>query len=426
MIHKDRTSEFFSLCQSLPSSNIPSTDLTATTASTGRYNNDVPSPLLGGAGELRTFHQTASFLSQKIYSTSALLNQLTTLIHSRSGSLFVDESSQVNSLVLKIKSNIETLNSELDGAQLLIERNKRRTGRQAGLEASNLVNQLKDEFFNTTQGFKDILKVRSERMKVRNDRQSEVLGFDKLNSDGDDLGENISLLGNKPRIYENSKKTEEVSGGIVIDNGFDNSLGGGSVLLNSAKKMDGPRLDLTSAISGQKGGGMPGGESSMQLPRPYNVLRQRNISDNAQIQNYSGSTSSIYYNSSSSTPKPSSLPVYSPIDLQRMEAASSQQEQLQLIPDQNYLRQRADAMSEVETNIVELGTIFNKLAVMVNEHQEMVQRVEDNVDNSSENIGLSMEALMDTMGNLRNNRVLFLKVFSILVAFVILFITFFA
>ena len=109
-----------------------------------------------------------------------------------------------------------------------------------------------------------------------------------------------------------------------------------------------------------------------------------------------------------------------------MEANLSQQEQLQLIPDQTYLRERADAMTEVESNIVELGTIFNKLAVMVNEQQDMVQRVEDNVDNASENIGLSMEALTNTMENLRTNRALFLKVFSIVVVFVILFITFFA
>ena len=47
------------------------------------------------------------------------------------------------------------------------------------MEANNLVGQLRDEFINTTKGFKDILKVRSDRMKERSDRQSEFLGFDK-------------------------------------------------------------------------------------------------------------------------------------------------------------------------------------------------------------------------------------------------------
>lgn len=198
-------------------------------------------------------------------------------------------------------------------------------------------------------------------------------------------------------------------------------------------KMDGPRLDLTSAILGQQqakdhqqsgGSSMPGGENPMQLPRPYGGIRQRNNGSSNAMQTYSGSNSSIYYNDHAAGTS-NHLPVYSPVDLQRMEANSSQQ-QLQLIPDQTYLRQRADAMSEVETNIVELGTIFNRLAVMVNEHEELVQRVEDNVDNASENIGLSMEALTDAMENLKTNRALFLKIFTILAVFVILFICFFA
>ena len=85
---------------------------------------------------------------------------------------------------------------------------------------------------------------------------------------------------------------------------------------------------------------------------------------------------------------------------------SGQQNQYQLIPDQDYLRQRADAMTQVESNIVELGTIFNKLAVMVNEHRDMVMRVEDNVEEANTNLSLSMAALTDTLQNLQTNRML--------------------
>lgn len=99
---------------------------------------------------------------------------------------------------------------------------------------------------------------------------------------------------------------------------------------------------------------------------------------------------------------------------------------MQLIPDQSYLRERADAMSTVESNIVELGTIFNKLAVMVSEHREMVTRVEDNVDDVESNVNLSMAVLTDTLNNLRTNRALMAKVFSIIVIFIIMFIVFFA
>jgi syntaxin 5 len=112
--------------------------------------------------------------------------------------------------------------------------------------------------------------------------------------------------------------------------------------------------------------------------------------------------------------------------MQRMEQETGQDQLMQLIPDQAYLRQRADAMEQVESNIVELGTIFNRLAVMVSEHRDMVQRVEDNVDEANSMINLSLNTLTDTLTNLQTNRALFFKVFSILVVFIISFIIFFA
>jgi syntaxin 5 len=133
---------------------------------------------------------------------------------------------------------------------------------------------------------------------------------------------------------------------------------------------------------------------------------------------YSGGASS-YYGRQDSTP-------LTPWDIQRMEQESGQDQMMQLIPDQNYLAERADAMGQVESHIVELGTIFNKLAVMVNEHRDMVQRVEDNVDEANSTINLSLNSLADTLTNLQTNRALFFKVFGILVTFIIMFIIFFA
>ena len=138
------------------------------------------------------------------------------------------------------------------------------------------------------------------------------------------------------------------------------------------------------------------------------------------IPTFSGGTSSYYPDSSYN---PSAVPL-TPMEIQRME--SGQQSQYQLILDQDYLRQRADAMTQVESNIVELGTIFNKLAVMVNEHRDMVMRVEDNVEEANTNLNLSMAALTDTLQNLQTNRMLMAKVLGIVVLFIIMFIIFFA
>lgn len=277
MASKNRTAEFFSLCQALPPPALnPASKLPPPPSSTGRYDSTDPND------ELRTFHKTASMLSKEIYSTSTLLSELTTVIHSRSGSLFVDESSKVNGLVVRIKSSIESLNEKLDAANEMIQRNKRRLGRnsQAGMEASNLVGQLQEEFVNTTKGFKEVLQVRSDRIKERTDKESNLLGS---SGNREDLGEGekISLLGNKPRVYQQSSGGAGIPGdgfgqqnnamGRLNSSGL-NSFGAGA----AGGLSDGPRLDLTSAIL-QNSNKMQSGESTTQLPRPCKYSAQLDL-----------------------------------------------------------------------------------------------------------------------------------------------------
>ncbi len=289
MTSQDRTSEFFSLCQSLPppppnsstSSSLNKTNGTSTYSS-GRYSStNTHNTTQDPNDELRSFHKTASALSRDIYSTSTLLNELTTLIHSRSASLFVDESTKVNTLVIQIKANIETLNQKLDNANEMIQRNKRRLGKnsQQGMEVSNLVGQLQEEFVNTTKGFKDVLRVRSDRIKEKTDRRIGLLG-DNLNGANGNNEEEVSLLGNKPKVYRSgmngmdglSDKDVDVMKLGGLRPGF-----GGDGNQNGFGMMGGPTLDLTSAIKSQhkdaRNSVMAGGESSMQLPRPCKYMR---------------------------------------------------------------------------------------------------------------------------------------------------------
>ena len=171
----------------------------------------------------------------------------------------MDESQRVNQLVMVIKTNIEGLNAKLDDANQVIQKQKRSLGRnsQAGLESSNLLGQLKEEYMNTAKGFKDALKVRSDRIKEKSDRTNEFMG----NSDGvpSISDEGSALLGNKPRVYEKN--------GMTFGKGGLNGAGTGLNLSGPGSFMDGPRLDLTSAMMNQQQN-MPGGESTMQLPRP--------------------------------------------------------------------------------------------------------------------------------------------------------------
>jgi SNARE domain len=190
-----------------------------------------------------------------------------------------------------------------------------------------------------------------------------------------------------------------------------------------------PTLDLTSGIIG-----MSAGEATGSLPRPHGIAPGSGVSSgggvdygmrNRRVMNTSGGGGGGDLPTYSGAYSSYSPVVMTPLDVQRMDEENGEQ-LMQLIPDQDYLQSRADAMSTVESNIVELGTIFNKLAVMVSEHREMVQRVEDNTEETNSNINLSMSTLSDTLTNLRSNRALLMKLFSILVVFIIVFIIAFA
>lgn len=350
--------------------------------------------------------------------------------------MFADESAneRADALVLRIKSNIEGLHSRLEEASVVLERSKRRLGKnsQAGMEASNLVGQLKEDFVKTTSGFKAVLEERSDGMKDANQRKRRVFGGEAENAGGDE--ELVSLM-NKPAVYGGDQRTS--SFGDSMGGGMGGGLGGRGMNNTSMG------LDLTSGMMSMaqrhqdEMGGLPAGESSSQLPRPHGLggaygggqsdgLRLRHSSSSpydtggGSMPSFSGGASSYYPDSNQSH-----VPM-TPMEIQQMESNMGTQSQMQLIPDQDYLRQRADAMSQVESNIVELGTIFNKLAVMVNEHRDMVQRVEDNVEDANSNLNLSLATLTDTLQNLQTNRALAMKVLGIFVLFIMMFIIFFA
>jgi syntaxin 5 len=375
MSSDNRTSEFLNLARGLPDNGSSSTPLK------GQQRQPPRQPAAQGVAELRTFHTQAAGISRDIGSTSALLSELTHAV--RHKSLFQDDSANVNALVVRIKSAIENLNARLETADRTMQQQKRILGKnsQAGQEAANLVSGLQSEFAEAASDFKKVLQQRTENIKETEDLQRQVY------SDMDEIPD-MSRLTEPPLVF----------GG--------NNGGGFSA------------LDLT---SGLMAAGEPTGSS---LPRPHGIAgivdggsSSYHQQHHHQRPTYSGQYSN--YNSGNSAP-------LTPLDIQRMEHEQGDSQMLQLIPDQDYLQTRADAMSTVESNIVELGTIFNKLAGLVHEHREMVQRVEDNVEDANANIFQSMNVLTDTLTNLRSNRALAMRLFSILVVFIIFFIVFFA
>ena len=92
----------------------------------------------------------------------------------------------------------------------------------------------------------------------------------------------------------------------------------------------------------------------------------------------------------------------------------------------NYSSSRAEALRNVENTIVELGSIFNKLSELVAQQGELAIRIDENVEDTLHNVNNAQNQLLKYLNTISNNRWLMLKVFGVLLIFLVVFIMFIA
>lgn len=92
----------------------------------------------------------------------------------------------------------------------------------------------------------------------------------------------------------------------------------------------------------------------------------------------------------------------------------------------NYLQTRAETMQNIESTIVELGGIFQQLAHMVKEQEEMVERIDTNIQDAELNIDAAHGQILKYFQSVTSNRWLMIKIFAVLILFFIFFVVFLA
>lgn len=98
-----------------------------------------------------------------------------------------------------------------------------------------------------------------------------------------------------------------------------------------------------------------------------------------------------------------------------------QQHMLMTQSNVQYYRQRADAVREIETAVTEVGELFHDFARLVHEQDELVVRIDSNVDDALSNVNAGSNELMRYLASLSSNRGLILKIFAVLFVFLIFF-----
>ncbi|CRL00415.1 CLUMA_CG013682, isoform A [Clunio marinus] len=104
-----------------------------------------------------------------------------------------------------------------------------------------------------------------------------------------------------------------------------------------------------------------------------------------------------------------------------------QQQQMLLYDESDqYVQQRAETMQNIESTIVELGGIFQQLAHMVKEQEEMVERIDTNIQDVELNVEAAHGEILKYFQSVSKNRWLMIKIFGVLIMFFIFFVLFVA
>lgn len=111
-----------------------------------------------------------------------------------------------------------------------------------------------------------------------------------------------------------------------------------------------------------------------------------------------------------------------------LEPAMGQLTMQQAIQDDTdaYVQSRAETMQSIESTIVELGGIFQQLAHMVKEQEEMVERIDSNIQDTELNVEAAHAEILKYFQSVTNNRWLMIKIFAVLIFFFIFFVVFLA
>ena len=102
------------------------------------------------------------------------------------------------------------------------------------------------------------------------------------------------------------------------------------------------------------------------------------------------------------------------------------QGQLLVQGQDQYLSARSEALQKVERTITELGGIFQQLATMVSEQGELAVRIDENVNESVANVDNAQTQLLKYMNSISSNRWLIMKIFGVLISFLVFFVVFVA
>ncbi|CAI9755638.1 unnamed protein product [Fraxinus pennsylvanica] len=289
------------------------------------------------------FNRKASKIGLGIHQTSQKLSKLAKL--AKRTSVFDDPTMEIQELTAVIKQDITALNSAVVDLQLLCNSRNGNSNISSDTttHSTTVVDDLKNRLMSATKEFKEVLTMRTENLKVHENRR-------QLFSSNASKNPANPFVRQRPLAAKPAGSTSAA-----------------------------PALPWAS-----------GGQSSSH-PFPKNQM--------------DGETQ----------------------PLMSQQQHHQQQQQQELVPVQDsYMQSRAEALQNVESTIHELGNIFNQLATLVSQQGEIAIRIDENMDDTLSNVEGAQGALLKYLNSISSNRWLMIKIFFVLVFFLMIFLFFVA
>ncbi|CAD5186688.1 unnamed protein product [Musa acuminata subsp. malaccensis] len=334
--YRDRTQEFIKTIENLKKSS--STPDAPSSNAVSRL--EVPKSAASIQSE---FSKRASQIGLGIHQTSQKLTNLAKL--AKRTSVFDDPTVEIQELTAVIKQDITALNSAVVDLQHLCDSQNKggNMSRDTTNHSTTVVDNLKNRLMSTTKEFKEVLTMRTENLKVHENRR-------QLFSSSASKDATNPFLRQRPLVSKGSNDS-----------------------------------------------------SALAPPAPW--------------ENSSTSSSPLFpRRKTNEDPSSSTQPLI-----------QQQQQQQQIVPIQDsYMQSRAEALQNVESTIHELSNIFTQLATMVSQQGELAIRIDENMDDTLANVEGAQGALLRYLNSISSNRWLMIKIFFVLMVFLMIFLFFVA
>ncbi|KAK2645779.1 hypothetical protein Ddye_020974 [Dipteronia dyeriana] len=337
--YRDRTQEFLSIAEKLKKS-FPSTSNGA--SSSGNSNSIITRPEDRKSSVVAIhseFNKRASKIGYGIHQTSQKLSKLAKL--AKRTSVFDDPTMEIQELTAVIKQDITALNTAVVDLQFVCnsQNESESISSDTTTHSTTVVDNLKNRLMSATKEFKEVLTLRTENLKVHENRRQL-------------FSSTASKESTNPFVRQRPLAARSASGASTAPPPPWANGSASSSQLSQSKQVDGESQPL---------------------------LQQQ----------------------------------------------QQQQQQQQLVPLQdNYMQSRAEALHNVESTIHELGNIFTQLATMVSQQGEIAIRIDENMEDTLANVEGAQSQLVRYFNSISSNRWLMIKIFFVLVAFLMIFLFF--